>query len=391
MPSKDSLDKPGESARDLESPAQLLKHEAAGDQKTSPRQKGQPTAEQQLGRQGSGTGDPDSPPLSGSEAKSEPARKRKTTRSAELDRKSDAGVEHNADGQVSCVRYPDGHQIRFDYASGGQLNRFQYSDGSAWKRQGQAWMLYDKDGRITAERMRQARIEVGKQGSFVVEQADGSRTFTRPDGAIVSQRANGSLIERNRNGRLTKVRYPDGKSREFAYGPGGELNQCRNADGSTWKKDGEDWRLFDQQGVPRGDSQAKHQIRVDQQGDFIFEHANGNRTITRPDGSVVSENTDGSWLEHNRASQVTRIRYPDGQLREFAYAADGKLIKCRLADGTLWRNDGDAWRLYDRDGHRTGETLGSGKMDVDRQGNLTIERSNGKRTITRPDGKVENK
>jgi len=294
-----------------------------------------------------------------------------------------ARLQRGSDGRVSHVEYPDGRTSDFHYGADGQLDRLTYKDGSSWRKDGATWHLYDKDGRLTpnlpdAPNESRGKFEVDQNGDFIFTE-NGIKTTEGPNGSVMVQRPDGKPM---------KITYPDGRHSEFHYGPDGQLDRLTYKEGSSWRKDGATWHLYDKDGklapnLPDAPNESRGKFEVDQHGNFIFT-GNGIKTTEGPDGSVLVQLPNGKPM---------KITYPNGEHNEFHYGPDGQLDRLTYKDGYSWRKDGAAWHLYEQDGklapNRTDAPNESkGKFEVDQNGNFIFTDVNGRRDITHPDGTV---
>ncbi len=208
----------------------------------------------------------------------------------------------NTNGQVDSITYADGKSNKFQYDAGGKLARVINSDGTSWAHEEGLWFKYDKsgervdhfDGKMYVTKYGEI---VQKDGEHVVnvthrngktegvqKDADGTRTVTNPDHSEISKVG----------GRVDRVKYPDGDYSHFEYDNKGKLNRIKNADDTTWSRDGDSWVKAGKDGKP-------------------IERYEGNFSVG-PDGSVVQKNHDGSWVKTRTldGDEETICKYPDG-------------------------------------------------------------------------------
>src|SRR4030095_8073926 len=191
-----------------------------------------------------------------------------------------------------------------------------------------------------------------------------------------------SHVERNASGQVTRVDYPDG-TKNFEYA-NGQLSRCTNQDGWSWRRENNGWQLYNSTNE-RTETRLQGDIQLDQQGNFTFQHTNGMKEISRPDGSSRGEYPNGANFERDPQNHVTSLRAADGSTKQFEYGPDGRLMKETDQNGYSWRRENDGWHLYNERGQRTGDPL-QGDIEVDAQGNHIFKHTNGMREITGADG-----
>ncbi|HEY9868127.1 MAG TPA: RHS repeat domain-containing protein, partial [Candidatus Obscuribacterales bacterium] len=196
-----------------------------------------------------------------------------------------------------------------------------------------------------------------------------------------------STVERDARGLVTRVLYPDGTVRQFAYDTNGVLEAVTDKDGSTWKLRDAIWIQYGADGSVTGEIwQGK--IAVDCNGVYLYEDpCDRVHVFERPDGSRLLEDPSGVKMEADVDGQVTTIQYANGAGRQFHYTADGDLNRIVDKDGTTWKtSDGLRWFQYAADGSKTGE-VSFGRRSVDASGSYIVEDgATGRKFIEEPYG-----
>ncbi len=190
-------------------------------------------------------------------------------------------------------------------------------------------------------------------------------------------------LDRNARNQVSRVEYPDGTSKTFEYGPDNQLSRSTDQNGWSWRKENDGWQLYNSTNE-RTETRLEGDIKVDQQGNFIFEHTDHTKEISRPDGSYRREYANGGNFERNAQNQVTSIQAADGSTKQLEYGQDGRLMRETHQDGSSWRRDNDGWHLYDSSGRR-GEAL-QGDIEVNAQGQYIFKHTNGMRETSGADG-----
>lgn len=90
-------------------------------------------------------------------------------------------VNRESNGDVTCVRYPDGKSAYIDFDKEHNPTMIRNPDQTIWQKRGQEWVLLDKQGIVT-ERF-DGKFEISQDGSITRTSKDGTFTeTTKPSG-----------------------------------------------------------------------------------------------------------------------------------------------------------------------------------------------------------------
>ena len=185
--------------------------------------------------------------------------------------------------------------------------------------------------------------------------------------------------------RISKITYPDGKTRSFGRDDDGNLNSITTKDARgerTYVKENGKWQI------------ELDGMKVDLPGDFTLTGkgdfstrvgADGTWKTERPDGTTFNEksNATGSRVALNSDGQVEMITRKDGSTIEAQYE-NGSLTKITETTAgsasTTWTKDGDHW-ISDGQPPQTRKNIA-----LDQNGNTVFEGSDGLKHIIRGNG-----
>lgn len=307
--------------------------------------------------------------------------------------KDNSIIKLDASGKVTEVKYADGSKREFAYDKDGKLSEVKFDDGKgfkdSWKKEGSVWQNYDKDGKPTSRKLDHVSVE--KNGTVHERDSSGERVINTDSRLHNAERTvlkpDGSRVTTDANGRVTEVEMKNGSKRQFEYDKSGNLSKMVYTDkdgkvGWTYEKEGDKWQSKKPDGTPIG-KPVEMDARVLKDGTLDVTFPALEKWTARTDGSIVSTNKEG---------QITNIVYIDGTQREFKYDKDGKLSEVKYKNTAgfedSWKREGDAWVNYDKDGNKTGKTLGG--ISLDKDGTLVEhDRNKNEGRVMKTDGSTE--
>ncbi len=287
-------------------------------------------------------------------------------------------VDLDEKGRVTDVKYPNGSSAHVKYDANGEPVEISRSNGTTFKKEGDHWQKYDKDGnpgptfeKITVHSPT-GDIKIGDKDSpaGIVFHSDGSQTNVASDGSMVSTDA---------NGRLEHVRTPDGNNKYLKYDDAGNLEKITSDSGKSFVKQGDHWAQVDKDGNPTGiefkDIKANDNgdITLINDGQTIVLHPNGGTSDIRPDGSVVDQDADG---------KVTGVKNAKGSEVQVKYGKDGE-PNAIVSDNGQWQKGKDGWTFTDKDGNVTATAK---DIVVEPSGSISIQENSGFINTSHRDG-----
>jgi YD repeat-containing protein len=209
----------------------------------------------------------------------------------------------------------------------------------------------------------------------VVDEADATRPSAPAEKATTFDR------DAEHGNRITVIHYPDNTTRQFEYGPDGDIIGITERDGSHWTKGNNGHWTKD-----GSDETWDGTVKVDDKGNVIHIAKNGAVQVDNPSGQhlevttlpngevgTVKQNPDGSTVTRDDKGRVVQIDYPNDQgSKKFTYDEKGNLKTITETDGTVWTNQGDG-------------TWKSDKGDV-WKGSVRIDNATGNMIYTDEDG-----
>lgn len=212
-----------------------------------------------------------------------------------------------------------------------------------------------------------ATLEISKSGDITKEKYNGPKAADNYTlikdlkGDIVSDSRKLEPIERDEKGRVKQVKYADGSTRQFAYDSKGDLNRVVSPDGSVQVLKNGAWQN-EKSGVAIDEKYKIGQnAKVANDGTLTYELGNSKEKI-RTDGWSETQR-DGATILRNSEDQVTSVKYPNGDHREFEYRGreligvteNGKYN--RVTDTIVYGEGGKAIGLKDPNVTRDGRYL----------------------------------
>ncbi len=211
-----------------------------------------------------------------------------------------------------------------------------------------------------------ADFVVGKDGSVIIANRDGSSEKYLPNGSSSQKLADGTTVERNKDRQVEKVVYPDKKEATIKYDSRGQATEVKDHGGVTYTlKDGK-W----QSDLPG--AQPVTDVKVQEDGSIAFTNADKTKRIEKSDGTTVDFDANG---------RATRVADQTGKISQvYTYNPDGTIKSFALANGKTYTSDGKGtWTDQDK------QSI-NGKARVDQFGTLIFEDSNGTTTYNNTDG-----
>lgn len=280
------------------------------------------------------------------------------------------------------VTYPNGKSNKIEYDNNGNVKELQTAEGNTVKRDGDHWVVKEPDGKT---REWKGDVSVTPEGDIIAAGQDQGTVIRHPDGSKTSIHQDGVRQEtRDADGRLTSITYGDGKTNKIEYDDKGQVKTLKTAEGNTVEREGDHWKVTDPQGKTR---EWKGDVSVTDEGDIIAAGKDQGTVIRHPDGSKTNIHQDGVRQEtRDIEGRVTSITYPDGKTNKVEYGEDGQVKSMKTAEGNTVEREGDHWKITEPGG-KVREF--KGKVKVDENGDVTVEREDGGGTIRRADGTKE--
>jgi YD repeat-containing protein len=298
-----------------------------------------------------------------------------TDGSTERKRSDGSEMVTDINDRVTKLKYPNGNTNEIEYDKNGDPTKIKGGAGDEWVKQGNRWSHKDEhgkeidhlDGCINVTRSGDI-VAVGKDGTFLKQDARGGFTETQKDKSIVSK---------DSDGYVTDVVYPNGKHTEVSYDDlhnptsvkmDGEGRYDKNPDG-TWTK-------YDENGKEL--KQINGDFKVGENGDVTLKDNDKGGEITRhTDGSTERHRADGSVTISDANDRPVKDVYPNGSSNEFKYDKDGNAIGMRDQDGNVWRKEGENnWNRYDKSGKRIAHF--DGQVNVTKEGDIVAAGKDGR-------------
>lgn len=271
--------------------------------------------------------------------------------------------------RVTEVEYSNGREVRrYGYDANGQLNRIDHSGHDSLVLKNGKWI-----NERTGEDVGIRNPQVGRDGTFKYERADGSGRFT--------QFRNGTGIEIDNDNRVVRAFDAKGQIRTFEYGADGRLSGGINPDGSRFTI--VDGKQIDDRGNQTGISN----LEVKPDGTVSYTNRRGEKISQKLDGSSIIEKPDKSKVTKDSEDRITKIERPDGKSVEFSYDGQGNLVRLKGSDGKVYESELDAQnqhtgKLKSKDGVTVTD------FSVLPDGTIKYQSKDGKLVIQQTDGKV---
>lgn len=262
---------------------------------------------------------------------------------------SGGAITRDTQGRIAATTDIQGKIREFTYTEQGQLKSVKRPDGTTISTtDGREWVDSKTGEKFTAS------IDLGTDGSLVQHHGGLSEKITRDrlDGSVETREKgkpasfeylgkDGSRLVKDEQGRLTQILNANGYTRQFTYNSDNQIvgvrdgswnengvswnRQWTSQDGSTWTSQGHEW---------------KGRVELHPDGTYNTFDSEGNRSITRPNGTAITFDKD------NRPIGVVRS---DGKSASGEYGPDGKLNKF-TENGVTWTSDdgGKNWKAGQR-------------------------------------------
>src|SRR5262249_43216624 len=183
---------------------------------------------------------------------------------------SKGDVHKNADRQVDKVEYPDGERATLKYDKNHDLVEIKNKDGSrlAKDKDGEGWTSYDAHGKKVDHLA--GTVEVNDKGEITAKRKDGFTEIERPDGSSTTTYPDKTVVEAEK-GRVTSITHPDQPDQpktEIKYDSQGKPIEIAGVNGGqTWKKEGNEWNVYDSDGHMT--HSGMKEVQVTPSGDIV--------------------------------------------------------------------------------------------------------------------------
>ncbi|HEY9870742.1 MAG TPA: hypothetical protein V6D08_16365 [Candidatus Obscuribacterales bacterium] len=303
-------------------------------------------------------------------------------------------LERDEAGRVVEYTTPQGNKCEITYDDRGRASqvivRPPHGRPEILERTSEGW--WKVNGTIDYD----LKVEVLSEGSVKRTHRDGT-LVTYPDGTAEGRdHDNRPTFKIDKDGTRTVFKY-DGTVTSFGSKEvtkaGSPITQIYEFFSTP-----ESWRFHHRHGrqewLKKQEDREWHLIRGNKIDRFPWDsrvemNADGDRKITRPDGSSFEGKADGTTIMSNKAGQVTEITSPDGIVTAFSLDDKGKVSGILVKDGSgrvieSITRGGDGWNSALTDG--AGKPVKIKSIELDHKtGTYSLVTETG-RIIRSPDG-----